>query len=245
MKNWVLLFLLLGGQSFLCSLYAQDKPTPYVEAQSNINVGVLGVETGDVTKIDLFVINFHKKSGFKYWFNPKGSEKAFYIENPETGQRYEYLGEEYPSSKNNPHFLEYEGIDTVTLSFEKIPNSLTKFNLIEGVKNNSWDFRGIDLNRAYRNPMNSLVGKNCFFNETLPYKINWLLSEYYNFRMHGAVEKIEEGVVTIRVTKTEIVDPSYASVNYLNYREAHVEHVKKSVGDLFERNVSEVNFKIW
>lgn len=120
-RNYLSYFLLIFLTTIYYSASAQYYKWPFVEGQSNMNVFIKGVELGDTTKIDLIACNF-TQDNYQYWFFEKGSSEAYFIENPESGKIYAYLGEEGYSSESTPYSLTFNECDfliTKTNQYEK------------------------------------------------------------------------------------------------------------------------------
>lgn len=239
--------LVLLGTFIMLSqkVQAQTYRLPYVEAQSNMNLFILGAETGDTTKIDLSVCNF-TIDNFKFWFSPKGASDAYYLEDQATSKTYAYLGESGNSSKSMPYSVAYNNCDTITLYFEKVDDPLSTFNMIEGKKNNSWDFRGVDFTEQNRDIIQRLNGRKFVFTERVKHQVNWLFSETYTFRYYGTIENFnDEGQVLLNLTNVEIVDPSWASVNYMQNRDYNLRKAQSNLGTRIWRNAAAGNIIIW
>jgi len=237
----VLLFTVLVNQI----AHTQYYELPYVNTQSNLNLFILGIELGDTTKIDFNVCNYTSDK-YNYFLNSKGSPNAFYIEDQSTKIKYLYLGESGNSSKSNPKSLSFNKCDTIILYFEKISSSTHSFNLIEGKKDNAWDFKGVDLKKQNHKIVERLNGKTFMFFKNVKHQANWLFAETYKFRYFGTIEDFNDnGQVLIHITNVQLIDPSMASVSYLENRTTYLKKAKTDIGNRIWKNAAAGNIIIW
>jgi len=94
--------------------FGQYYKLPFVDAQSNMNLFILGIEKGDTTKVDMSVCNF-TIDNYNFWMNSKGADNAYYLEDATTNNTYSYLGESGSSSEQSPYSLSFNACDTITL----------------------------------------------------------------------------------------------------------------------------------
>lgn len=225
--------------------YGQIFNWPHVEEQSNSNMFILEVENNDTTRIEFQICNFTIDK-YQFWISEKGSAQAFYLEDQVTKSKYKLIGESGKSSQSNPYTLYFDKCDTISLYFEPVVNSNNKLNLISGLKNNFWDFKGIDLSRKRQDIRKELIGKQFHFKKTLKQKINWMFSENYIFNYHTTIVELKlDGDILIDIHKVELLNPSMASINYLNYRNSKIKQANSMVGTKVWKNIAEGNLIIW
>jgi len=232
--------------STTCS--AQLFEFPFVLAQSDLNMIISSVEVGeDTTTFDLIIVNL-LDSDLRFWINPKGADNAYYLENSATKATYKFLGQDGKWSKSNPCVLKTGEDQKVRMYFEKIPNTYQQYNLIEGPKDNSWDFVGIDLNKKFDGMTARLTGRRCYTDVKFKQPINFLLSETYRARYYGEITDTNpssKGKMQVNVDNVEIIDPSWVSVNYLEYKQSILNLAKQDVGGNRLFNEQEVKIVIF
>lgn len=215
MKTLLTSLFLISQTIVLC---AQHYEHPYVEMQSNMNQRIISIEIGDTTKLAFLTCNM-TMNYYDYYFPVSGSSNAMYLENVKTGDKHEYIGQDGTSSKSNMKRLPYNTCDTTMLYFQKIPPSVKNLHLISGSKNNSWDFKGIDLNRIDTDRSERISGYFCYYNETKKISTSFFFSETYTIQYYAKILDYDrEQGVNVEVVDAKIIDPSFASYNYLKYK---------------------------
>lgn len=138
----LILFIVSCGIRTNAQVYSYPYIRQNVSCTSGTELILMEVEKKSTACFITLGLKLHNKSS-GYAIYPKGDKQCYSIVDNKTGKLYYYVNDAIIHGN-----LPWNGSKVFTLEFEKIPDELMEFDLIEGdIKNkdNDWDFRGVIL----------------------------------------------------------------------------------------------------
>lgn len=117
---------------------------PSIERQNDNEVKILSVLKNTLNTVIQFEYTREESEGIYILLSPPNSDNAYYIQ--ANGSKFKLLKTEGIANKDGITKALYDRPVKFTATFEPLPKSITKFDLIEG-KTGSWHFYGIDLSK--------------------------------------------------------------------------------------------------